>query len=393
MIELVEKRQENSKTYDLGGRQRQLLASIGAVHYKDDYASDEPWKDIDLTWEGNRITKAPYELTLDGQKITIKDKKSGEISSIELLDSKPTGLKWEIVPENTRVSSRHTIPKVPFETKFKIVGKIPFLRTRAFDDEGELELETSIVDGILTEKLTSVKDKATGLVRLAKGGIRVDPTWQVTAGTDDCARRLAPDYFHLADWHWAGALSAVNYQYGGGMRFLNITIPQGATIATAYLILTASVTRSGSTGNTRISAEDVDDAITFANDSAAFDTRWAARTTARVNWDAIPAWTVETEYDSPEIKTVIKEIVDRGGWASGQDMVIFWDDFDDRSVHGSSSYRQAYSYDISTTKAPKLVITYTTGWVGGKVNGVANAAIGKINGVAIADITKVNGVA
>jgi hypothetical protein len=161
----------------------------------------------------------------------------------------------------------------------------------------------------------------------------------------------------------AGALTETTYQYGEGMRFTNITIPNAPIIDSAHLPLRAYASRNGTVVNTRISAEDVDDAITFADDAAAFDTRWAARTTARVNWDAIPAWTVDTDYDSPEIKTVIQEIVDREGWASGNDIVIFWDDFDDRSSHttvtGDYTRREIYSYDGSTTKAPKLVITYT----------------------------------
>ncbi len=371
MQELPEKRQENSKRFRVDSKTRQLVVSIGAVHYKDDYADQrESWKDIDLTWEGNKITKAPYELTLDGKKITIKDKKSGEVSTIELLDSKPVGLKWEIVPEHTRVSFRHTLSpdKVPFEARFKIVGNIPFLRTRALDDEGELELETSIVGGILTEKLTSIRNKETGVVRPAKGQIRIDPTYQVGTSSDDAFRRLEDDFWSLTNIYGsAGSDSAINYKNGAGMRFLNMIIPKGSSIDTAKLTLRAAINRAGTVCNTRISAEDVDDAITFADDSGAFDTRWAARTTARVDWDGIAAWTAGVDYDSPEIKTVIQEIVDRGGWASGQDMVIFWDDFEDRSTHADFALRAPQSYDGSATFAPKLVITFTPptsrGWM------------------------------
>jgi hypothetical protein len=80
-----------------------------------------------------------------------------------------------------------------------------------------------------------------------------------------------------------------------------------------------------------------------------------------VDWDSISAWVVNNDYNSPEIKTVIKEIVDRSGWASGNDIVIFWDDFEDRSTHASGCYRHAYSYDGGSTYAPKLHIEYTAG--------------------------------
>ncbi len=219
---------------------------------------------------------------------------------------------------------------------------------------------------------------------------------QVGASTDDCYRRLTTDVWDLVNQNQrVGAASTSLYQYGGGMRFLNITIPQGDTIDVAYLTLRARGSRSGAACNSRISAEDVDDAITFADDSAAFDTRWAARTTARVDWDGIEAWTGDVDYNSPEIKTVIKEIVDRGSWVSGQDIVIFWDDFEDRSTHASNNFRSGYSYNGSTTYAPKLHIEYSAavaGWAN-KFIGVANAAIGTVTGTAKASVKQVNGVA
>ncbi|MBA7566414.1 hypothetical protein ES708_08105 [subsurface metagenome] len=361
--ELIERRTANSKTFDLGKGRRQLVAHIGDVHYKDNYADlSERWKDIDLTWEGNRITKAPYELVHTGKKLTLKDKKTGEVSTIELLESKPAGLKWEIIPEFTRVRFRHNVPsdKIPFEAKFKVTGRMPF-GTRASDDEGELELETTLADGILTEKLSSVKDKETGEARAAVGSIKIDPTWEVGASSDDAHRELGTGEWSLTySGVVAGASGATLIQFGCGMRFTNITIPQASTINQAYLTLRAILSKSANDVNTRISAEDVDDAPTFADNAAAFDARWANRTTTRVDWNTIPAWTAGLDYDSPEIKTVIKEIVDRGGWNSGQAIVIFWEDFEDRSTHVANAHRIAASWDRDTTP-PQLIIDYTAG--------------------------------
>ncbi len=355
--ELIGRRTANSKTFDLGNGRRRLVSHIGDVHYKDNYADlGEVWKDIDLTWEGNRITKAPYELILEGKKLILKDKKTGEVSTIELLESKPVGLKWEIIPEFTRVCFRHILPsdKVPFEAKFKVTGKIPF-GTRASDDEGALELETALADGILTEKLSSVKDKETGEARAAVGSIKIDPTWDVGASSDDAHRELGTGEWSLTySGVVAGANSGTFNRAGCGMRFTNITIPQASTIDQAYLTLRAILSKSGNDVNTRISAEDVDDAPTFADNAVAFDARWANRTTTRVDWNTIPAWTAGLDYDSPEIKTVIKEIVDRGGWNSGQDIVIFWEDFEDRSTHAYNAHRIAAAWDRDTTP-PQLV--------------------------------------
>jgi len=357
-IELLEERQENSKTFDISGGRRRLGVHIGAVHYKDNYVdAKEQWKDISLKWVGNRITTAPYELIHDDKKLTLRGKRTDEVTTIELLDTQPAGLNFEVIPEYTRVSFRHTIPsdKVPFEARFKITGK-GYIKTKAWDDEGELELETSLVDGILTEKLSSVKDKQTGLIRPVKGNIRIDPTWQVGASTDDVYRRLGNGAWAVdAEYIVAGAAAAFK-QYGGGMRFQNITVPKDATITTAYLTFTAYSDQSGTVANARISAEDVDDPATFADDSGIFDTRYGNHTTAVVDWDGIAAWTDEAEYNSPECKTIEQELVSRPGWQSGFDQVWFFEDYDDRS--DANARRSGYSWDGNNAKAPKLVITY-----------------------------------
>ena len=141
MKEILGWRTENSKTYDLGGRNRAVEVSIGAIHYKNNYADKtEPWEDIDLTIRDGKLTTAPYELAIDGKRITVRDKKTGDISTIEPISVKPTGLKFEIVPGNTRICFRHILPsiKIPFEAQFRVTGKIPLI-TRAFDDKGKLK--------------------------------------------------------------------------------------------------------------------------------------------------------------------------------------------------------------------------------------------------------------
>lgn len=366
VIELTRLRQSNSKTFKLDEGKRQLVVSIGSVHYKDNYNDEtEPWKDIDLSWEGNRITKAPFELTLEGNKATIKDKKTGEISTIELLEvggQTVQPLPWqfekglaksgdfEIKVEYGHVRFVRILrtPADPVEAKFKVTGNF---RVHAKDMDDELPVVSTLKDGILTERLEPDRE--------VKYPVRIDPTWQVGASSDDTFRRLTTSAWDLTQTVLVvGALDATLYQYGSGMRFTNVTIPNATTIDNAKLTLRAERSASGTIVYSRISAEDVDDAPTFADSAATFDTRWAARTTARVDWDAIEVWTIGVDYDSPEIKTVIQEIVDRGGWNSGQDIVIFWDDFEDRTSAPPEKRRFCESWDGSSTYAPKLIITY-----------------------------------
>jgi len=216
---------------------------------------------------------------------------------------------------------------------------------------------------------------------------------RVGAGADDCTLRW--DGTEWTGWSigndsmTAGYSTATFYKAGGGMRFQSLPISQGATIATANVTYTAKVNRASTVVRTRFTGEDVDDAATF---SSLVD--YQARrgtvvgganddyiTTAQVDWDAIPAWTAETTYTSPELKTIVQEIVNRAGWASGNDMVIFWDDHDGRSDAASNCLRQGYSYVGSSTKAPLLYVSW------GAENYVAVTANGIDSGEHIIKVT------
>ncbi len=187
---------------------------------------------------------------------------------------------------------------------------------------------------------------------------------QVGAETDDCVV-----HWNGAAWVFDLASAAIRVGYasatilkiGSGMRFLNVTIPNNATIITAYLTPTAKNDDAHIVVNSIIHGEDADNAVTF-DDYADYAGR--DRTAASVNWNAIDAWTAETEYDSPEIKTIIQEIVDRGSWASGNAMVIFWDDHDDNTDHDDDHTRRGYGHALSDTKCAKLHIEYTVPAVG-----------------------------
>lgn len=185
--------------------------------------------------------------------------------------------------------------------------------------------------------------------------------WQVISDDDDC-RAVTGVVFQLTP----AVLRAGSFTYplqheGMGLRFTDITVPKGSTINEAYLIVTA-MTSDTDAVSSRISAEDVDNAPDFSGETlGTLMTRWAGRTAARVDWDFLvtDVWVLDTEYNSPEIKTVIQEIVDRAGWASGNAIVIFWDDWEMRSASGASKERQTYPYNISAAKAVQLYIDYT----------------------------------
>lgn len=161
-----------------------------------------------------------------------------------------------------------------------------------------------------------------------------------------------------------GLFDANQTAMGGQMRFLSVAVPAGATITTAYLSITSSGSDTADTVNSRIRGKDVDDA-TIDTTTGGFEA--PPFTTAVVSWDAIEDFTDGIIYLSPEIKTVIQEIIDRGGWTSGNDIVLTWDDMEKRSTQTDNTLRRARSYNNDPLRAPMLHIEYTGGGGGGTV--------------------------
>lgn len=144
-----------------------------------------------------------------------------------------------------------------------------------------------------------------------------------------------------------------NALQGSGMRWTDVTIAQGATIDSAYITFVSYDNMSGATVKTKFYGEDADTSVAFTTYA-----NWAgrSRTTASVTWDAIAPWTTDIQYVSPDLKTIVQEIVDRALWVSGNDMTFFWGDEDGRS--SANAIRDAISYDEDPTKAPVLTINY-----------------------------------
>ena len=137
-----------------------------------------------------------------------------------------------------------------------------------------------------------------------------------------------------------------------GIRFTAVNIPQGSTITSAKITFRASSSESGAMSALRIEGEDTDNALTFT--TAAFGPGGyisRPRTTAYVNWTP-GAWVNGSDYDSLDISTIIKEIVDRPGWVSGNNIVLL-------IGPGGSNHRDCVSYDSSTVNCARLEIITT----------------------------------
>lgn len=147
-----------------------------------------------------------------------------------------------------------------------------------------------------------------------------------------------------------GAISS--YEYGFGVRFRNVTIPVGATITGAFLVLTPPSTTDLESPVTDVYGElnaTPSAFTTYANYAG------RARTTNYVAW-TLPLFSAAIPVYSPDIADVVQEIVDLVGWASGNDMVIFCE----YVQPPRGGFRYAASWDSPTYDEPTLVIYYTT---------------------------------
>jgi len=180
----------------------------------------------------------------------------------------------------------------------------------------------------------------------------------VRASTDDIFV-----YWNGSQWtaYVAYNLLAVGFQkynhkmWGGGARFLNIYLAPGVTIKHAYLKVVAQSSDSLTGVKSRIHGEQNINPATFSN-YANYDGR--TRTTASIDWDDIASWTMATLYQSPDIKDIIQEIVNLDGWTSGNPIVIFWDDHEDRSTHINNTHRRGRSWDHTDRTPPMLYIEF-----------------------------------
>ncbi|HFD11538.1 MAG TPA: hypothetical protein ENJ32_03570, partial [Crenotrichaceae bacterium] len=134
-----------------------------------------------------------------------------------------------------------------------------------------------------------------------------------------------------------------------GLRFNDVTIPQGSTVIDAYIQFTASNTKTEAT-DLFLEGEDVDnaDAFRFSND----DVSNRPRTLSSVAWSP-PAWTKRkeagTKQQTPDLTPIVQEIIDRSGWENRNSMAFI--------ITGSGK-REAYSFEGNQTYAPVLHIEY-----------------------------------
>jgi hypothetical protein len=103
-------------------------------------------------------------------------------------------------------------------------------------------------------------------------------------------------------------------------RFQKVTIPQGAIIDSAFLNLYAHEDEPDE-AKVNIYAEATDNSAIFTEAELINTRTWTA---AKIDWDIKEPWTMWKPYRSPDLKTVIQEVISRTGWVSGNSLTLFF---------------------------------------------------------------------
>lgn len=147
----------------------------------------------------------------------------------------------------------------------------------------------------------------------------------------------------------------------GALRFPDITIPQGATINSAYLSM-QSYGPPFLNPIDSIGCQDVDSATILEAGLYTYDIseRWANVTTALVFWDEDGVGYQPTPRDStPDLKTLVQEIVDRPGWKD-RNAIMFL--FKNLITGNDSCQYEICSWDTyGESYDPIFIVDYTPG--------------------------------
>ena len=151
-----------------------------------------------------------------------------------------------------------------------------------------------------------------------------------------------------------------------GMRWTNVTIPFGVTILNATIQFHVDSINPDDPIIVRLKGHDVDDAPAF-DDTSDFDISSRTNTTAFVDWN-IPDWVDTSDegpaQETPNLASIVQEIIDRPGWASGNAMVIKTTEWIGCTITAcpvNFGQRHAESHDGESSSAPQLKVFWSVG--------------------------------
>lgn len=338
-IELINKRTEFNKVYTLKNKTYALYSSVSPIHYKDNYNDKyETWKNIDLTFNNNVLSKAPYILEINNNSYTIMSKKSGKSLTIAGVGQvKPMVYGFKLVRKLNSIID-------VVSTEFNISGDLDGFKIEAHakDAEGKvIEVEYLIRDGklienILPENLISVVYPIT-----------IDPTIididVDTSSNDGYEREDTGEVDNNQDI--LDIRSATTAIRRFGCIIWDVAITQGWTINTAYA--TVNSTSAGNDCNFAMHFEDSSNPSTIEE----IANNITDRTLTSNSSDWIELNIGEGLVNTPSLVTPLQEIADSYNTSSVALLIMPYQD-----IYRATAFS---AYDDADGTPPSLYIEYT----------------------------------
>ena len=140
-----------------------------------------------------------------------------------------------------------------------------------------------------------------------------------------------------------------------GLRFNSVNIPTGSSIVCAYIDFEVDEKHTTDT-DLDIYVQNIGDAPAFIDGNDTYDvTGRISSGDANVSWDNADAANKNAILTSPDISSLVQNVVDRGDWVSGNSMAFI--------INGSGK-REVESYNGESSAAPLLRVEYAAAGAG-----------------------------
>jgi hypothetical protein len=146
--------------------------------------------------------------------------------------------------------------------------------------------------------------------------------------------------------------------HASGMIWRGVAIPVGATITNAFIQFTCDETDAGGISLDIYGFKEANTSAPFLDVNFNLSSR--PKTTATVTGWTPDAWAVAQEagaaQKTPDLKTIIQEIVNLAGWASGNNLgLVVW------NQDPVKQHKTAEAFEGEPTQTALLSVTYTAG--------------------------------
>lgn len=367
--ELLHKRTVNTKLFDLGNNQFELIKSPVPIHY----FNNGVLEDIDTNFVDKgtyyEITKAPYDGIIFKDKIKYQftaktggrvDVELREIGGVDILNLNlninlikdkndkliyknvlqgldiiivanqykfeaykilnnnkvPVSFKWDVF-EDKKTDAKFITKTAGVDSNNKEINLLNNNSVSNYVTKTKIDLnKISFYEEFTNEvKIRNRKTRIKSLSKNVKYPIIIDASVSinVSANADDGYESSS------ASWHsWVSNIQEIRisvvsiYNYNGGFKFNNVTIPQGATINSASMVWFVTNNAQGQT--IKIYGDNVDSAVVWSKSSLPSN---MTKTTAFGSFS--PTAVVGNTTNAP-ITSPLQEIINRAGWISGNNV-------------------------------------------------------------------------